>query len=214
MCPVLFGAHRLGAPRIFPAGRSVARRGQLLEERASRRARGSRGAAAVVQVFFERIFVTRPWKALFVTTDDSIKEWWFRWKIDRYSVATGMLFGFGHYLLRQYRVLGDTHHGNLFSRGLSLSLALGALLGLGVSGVHRLLGGTPSASGWLRLCHCRLSCRQGQLLNLSLVRCFLHALALRDFVDCTNIEASGTNKSWLCQGSKLQKFQYSKKQHS
>ncbi|XP_077544398.1 N-acetylneuraminate (7)9-O-acetyltransferase isoform X3 [Haemaphysalis longicornis] len=83
------------------------------------------------EVFFERIFVTRPWKALFVTTDDSIKEWWFRWKIDRYSVATGMLFGFGHYLLRQYRVLGDTHHGNLFSRGLSLSLALGALLGLG-----------------------------------------------------------------------------------
>lgn len=83
------------------------------------------------EVFFERIFVTRPWKALFVTTDDSIKEWWFRWKIDRYSVATGMLFGFAHYLLRQYRVIGDTHHGNLFSRGLSLSLALGALLGLG-----------------------------------------------------------------------------------
>ncbi|UYV74292.1 CASD1, partial [Cordylochernes scorpioides] len=36
------------------------------------------------EVFFEKIFVTRPWKALFVTTDDSIKEWWFRWKIDRY----------------------------------------------------------------------------------------------------------------------------------
>lgn len=36
------------------------------------------------EVFFERIFLTRPWKALFVTTDDSIKEWWFRWKVDRY----------------------------------------------------------------------------------------------------------------------------------
>jgi hypothetical protein len=36
------------------------------------------------EVFFEKIFLTRPWKALFVTTDDSIKEWWFRWKIDRY----------------------------------------------------------------------------------------------------------------------------------
>ena len=35
------------------------------------------------QVFFERIFVTRPWKALFVTTDDDIHEWWFRWKLDR-----------------------------------------------------------------------------------------------------------------------------------
>lgn len=36
------------------------------------------------EVFFEKIFLTRPWKALFVTTDDSISEWWFRWKIDRY----------------------------------------------------------------------------------------------------------------------------------
>ncbi|XP_065312385.1 N-acetylneuraminate (7)9-O-acetyltransferase isoform X6 [Dermacentor albipictus] len=85
------------------------------------------------EVFFEKIFVTRPWKALFVTTDDSIKEWWFRWKIDRYSVASGMLFGFAHYLLRQYRVIGDHHHGNLFSRGLSLTVAFGALLGLGIT---------------------------------------------------------------------------------
>ena len=38
----------------------------------------------IFQVFFERVFVTRPWKALFVTTDDDIHEWWFRWKLDRY----------------------------------------------------------------------------------------------------------------------------------
>ncbi|CAN7990099.1 unnamed protein product, partial [Ixodes hexagonus] len=76
------------------------------------------------EVFFEKIFVTRPWKALFVTTDDSIKEWWFRWKIDRYSVASGMLFAFAHYLLKQYRVVDDNHHGNLFSRGLSLTLLM------------------------------------------------------------------------------------------
>lgn len=36
------------------------------------------------EVFFENIFLIRPWKALFVTTDDSIQEWWFRFKIDRY----------------------------------------------------------------------------------------------------------------------------------
>ena len=36
-----------------------------------------------VQVFFERLFVTRPWKALFVTTDDDIENWWFKWKVDR-----------------------------------------------------------------------------------------------------------------------------------
>ena len=39
------------------------------------------------ELFFEKIFLTRPWKALFVTTDDSIKEWWFRWKIDRYVIS-------------------------------------------------------------------------------------------------------------------------------
>ena len=30
------------------------------------------------------MFLTRPWKALFVTTDDDIREWWFRWRLDRY----------------------------------------------------------------------------------------------------------------------------------
>ena len=36
------------------------------------------------QVLFEKVFFTRPWKALFVTTDDDIREWWFRWRLDRY----------------------------------------------------------------------------------------------------------------------------------
>ena len=37
-----------------------------------------------LQVFFEKIFLTRPFKALFVTSDDSIHEWRFRWQLDRY----------------------------------------------------------------------------------------------------------------------------------
>ncbi|XP_024892090.1 N-acetylneuraminate 9-O-acetyltransferase isoform X2 [Temnothorax curvispinosus] len=45
------------------------------------------------QVFFEKVFVTRPWKALFVTTDDDIREWWSRWRVDRYSVVWGLTFG-------------------------------------------------------------------------------------------------------------------------
>ena len=36
------------------------------------------------QVFFETLFVTRPWKALFVSTDDDIGGWWQRWNLDRY----------------------------------------------------------------------------------------------------------------------------------
>jgi hypothetical protein len=36
------------------------------------------------QVFFEKIFLMRPLKPLFVTSDDSIHEWRFRWQLDRY----------------------------------------------------------------------------------------------------------------------------------
>jgi len=51
--------------------------------------------SSLMQVFFEKVFVTRPWKALFVTTDDDIREWWSRWRVDRYSVAWGLTFGAG-----------------------------------------------------------------------------------------------------------------------
>lgn len=35
------------------------------------------------EVFFQKIFVTRPWKALFVNSDDDIHQWWLMWKQDR-----------------------------------------------------------------------------------------------------------------------------------
>lgn len=53
------------------------------------------------EVFFEKVFVTRPWKALFVTTDDDIREWWSRWRVDRYSVAWGVTFGAGLVVLQR-----------------------------------------------------------------------------------------------------------------
>ena len=40
------------------------------------------------EVFFEKVFLTRPFKALFVTSDDSVHEWWFRWQLDRYRWAS------------------------------------------------------------------------------------------------------------------------------
>ncbi|XP_031826197.1 N-acetylneuraminate (7)9-O-acetyltransferase isoform X2 [Nomia melanderi] len=55
----------------------------------------------VSEVFFEKVFVTRPWKALFVTTDDDIREWWSRWRVDRYSVAWGVTFGAGLVVLQR-----------------------------------------------------------------------------------------------------------------
>lgn len=83
------------------------------------------------EVFFEKVFVTRPWKALFVTTDDDIHEWWSRWKLDRYSSMYGMLFALILLLAQRYNLFEDNNHSNLFSRGIALSAILAALIGLG-----------------------------------------------------------------------------------
>lgn len=82
------------------------------------------------EVFFEKIFVTRPWKALFVTIDDDIHEWWSRWKLDRYSVMYGMIFGVIMMLSQRYNIFDDNNHSNLFSRGLALSSTLLAFVGI------------------------------------------------------------------------------------
>ncbi|XP_030380898.1 N-acetylneuraminate 9-O-acetyltransferase [Scaptodrosophila lebanonensis] len=83
------------------------------------------------EVFFERIFVTRPWKALFVTTDDDIHEWWYQWKLDRYTVTFGMIYAACFHIAQKYSVFDDNNHGNLFSRRTSISVTLLALLGVG-----------------------------------------------------------------------------------
>ncbi|KAJ8927724.1 hypothetical protein NQ314_019785 [Rhamnusium bicolor] len=83
------------------------------------------------EVFFEKVFVTRPWKAFFVNTDDDIHEWWFRWKIDRYSVMYGMSFGVVMVLAQRYIIFDDNNHSNLFSRGVALSSTLAAIIGIG-----------------------------------------------------------------------------------
>jgi hypothetical protein len=83
------------------------------------------------EVFFEKVFVTRPWKALFVTTDDDIREWWFRWKLDRYSIMYGMSFAVILLLAQRYNIYDDNNHSNLFSRGLALTGTLAAIMGIG-----------------------------------------------------------------------------------
>lgn len=85
----------------------------------------------ISEVFFEKIFVTRPWKALFVTSDDDIKEWWMRWKLDRYSVLYGMIFAVLLLLAQRFNLFDDNNHSNLFSRGVAVSSILLAILGLG-----------------------------------------------------------------------------------
>lgn len=82
------------------------------------------------EVFFEKVFVTRPWKALFVTTDDDIHEWWSRWKLDRYSTLYGMIFAVAYSLAQKYNILDDNNHSNLFSCGIALSVSLASLMGI------------------------------------------------------------------------------------
>lgn len=83
------------------------------------------------EVFFERIFVTRPWKALFVTTDDDIHEWWHRWKLDRYTITAGMVFAALFHNAQKFNLIDDNNNGNLFSRRISLTATLAAICGIG-----------------------------------------------------------------------------------
>lgn len=83
------------------------------------------------EVFFERIFVTRPWKALFVTTDDDIHEWWHTWKLDRYTISYGMVFAAVFHIAQKYNLVDDNNHGNLFSRRISLFATLAGIIGIG-----------------------------------------------------------------------------------
>ncbi|XP_072947251.1 N-acetylneuraminate (7)9-O-acetyltransferase [Epargyreus clarus] len=83
------------------------------------------------EVFFQKIFVTRPWKALFVNADDDIHQWWFMWKQDRYSMAYGIIFAIAYLLAQRYSLLDDSNHSNLFTPGLALSATLLAFIGIG-----------------------------------------------------------------------------------
>jgi len=82
------------------------------------------------EVFFEKVFVTRPWKALFVTTDDDIKQWWIHWKQDRYSMLCGAVFAACFLLAQRHGLVDDNSYGNLFSTKFAVGGALTALLAL------------------------------------------------------------------------------------
>ncbi|XP_022830222.1 N-acetylneuraminate 9-O-acetyltransferase [Spodoptera litura] len=82
------------------------------------------------EVFFQKIFVTRPWKALFVNSDDDIHQWWLLWKQDRYSMAYGIMFALAYLAARSAGVL-DERLGNLWGTGASLTATLLAAVGLG-----------------------------------------------------------------------------------
>ncbi|XP_045495488.1 N-acetylneuraminate 9-O-acetyltransferase [Colias croceus] len=83
------------------------------------------------EVFFQKIFVMRPWKALFVNSDDDIHQWWLDWKQDRYSMAYGIIFTIAYLLAQRYNLLDDNNHNNLFTPGISLTATFLAFIGIG-----------------------------------------------------------------------------------
>ncbi|XP_045450859.1 N-acetylneuraminate 9-O-acetyltransferase [Melitaea cinxia] len=56
------------------------------------------------EVFFQKIFVTRPWKALFVNADDDIHQWWYAWKQDRYSMCYGIMFALAYLVAQRHGI--------------------------------------------------------------------------------------------------------------
>ncbi|XP_014250867.1 N-acetylneuraminate 9-O-acetyltransferase [Cimex lectularius] len=91
------------------------------------------------EVFFEKVFVTRPWKALFVTTDDDIHEWWVRWKLNRYSMCYGVIFGLALVTAQRFNLVDDSNHSNLMSKRPALALIFLSLLGLSAASAYAFL---------------------------------------------------------------------------
>lgn len=98
------------------------------------------------EVFFEKVFVTRPWKALFVSIDDDIHDWWVRWKLNRYTMCYGVIFGLAVVTAQRYGLIDDSNHSNLMSKRPALAVTFLALIGL------------AAASGYAFLCPSSLDC--------------------------------------------------------
>jgi N-acetylneuraminate 9-O-acetyltransferase len=62
---------------------------------------------------------------------DFVDEWWYRFKLDRYSTAYGIIFSIISHAAQKFNFFDDSNHGNLFSRRISLSSTLLAFVGIG-----------------------------------------------------------------------------------
>lgn len=56
---------------------------------------------------FENIFIVRPWKFLFVDSDDLLKSWRTNWSNDCYSFTFGMMFGLLVSYLKRMNLIDD-----------------------------------------------------------------------------------------------------------
>lgn len=67
----------------------------------------------VSETVFEKIFMARPWKFLFVSYDVLLNDWRKRWSLDCFSFAFGMSFGLIVCILRRLGILDDVSESDL-----------------------------------------------------------------------------------------------------
>ena len=81
------------------------------------------------ETLFSHIFMLAPIRFLFVTSDDSLSEWRFRWEVDRFSAISGCVFGVITAVLRQRSLLpdSDVYHCKPL---LSLFLGIGSFVAI------------------------------------------------------------------------------------
>lgn len=65
-------------------------------------------ALSTSQTLFEKVFMFKLWKYLFVNTDDLVSEWRDRWNLDAYSFLIGMFFGLLISALKAFNIIENS----------------------------------------------------------------------------------------------------------
>ncbi|ESN92156.1 hypothetical protein HELRODRAFT_89851, partial [Helobdella robusta] len=87
------------------------------------------------EVFFDQLFLSTSLKPLFVTSDESIHDWRFRWNLDRYSSIYGLLFALALVMAKRFKLIDDSVSDLVASRKvnmLSMALSICGLVGYAV----------------------------------------------------------------------------------
>lgn len=65
-------------------------------------------ALSTSQTLFEKVFMFKLWKYLFVNSDDLVSEWRDRWNLDAYSFLIGMSFGLLMSALKAFNIIDNS----------------------------------------------------------------------------------------------------------
>ncbi|XP_022111656.1 N-acetylneuraminate 9-O-acetyltransferase-like isoform X2 [Acanthaster planci] len=88
------------------------------------------------EIFFNSLFNWWPINTLFYWPGQSLHEWWFRWRLDRFIIIYGMLFAMGYIHLRVTNRLNDSHSDNLFSTAWTVVSNIVGFIFIAIYTVH------------------------------------------------------------------------------